>query len=327
LKAIVYKKYGQPDVLHLEEAEKPAPKENEVLVKVHAVSVNYADWHYLTGTPFLARAVFGLFRPNIPILGADIAGTVEAVGRNCGQFKPGDDVYGDLGLHGFGGFAEFVCATENVIALKPTNLTFEEAAAIPMAAVTALQALRDKGQVKPGQKVLIHGASGGVGIFAVQIAKLLGAEVTSVCSTRNLDLVKSLGSDFVIDYTKEDFSHNDKKYDLILGINGNRSINDYQSALSPQGQYIMIGGSDKQIFQALISGPILSKNNGQKLGGFTAESSQKDLIYLKELIEIGKIKPVIDRCYPLNQTPDAMRYIGEGHARAKIVISVGQLDN
>ena len=276
----------------------------------------------LTGTPFLARISFGLFKPNISILGADIAGTVEAVGQNVSQFKPGDEVYGDLGLHGFGGFAEYVCATEKVIALKPVNLTFEEAAAVPMAAVTALQVLQKKANVQPGQKVLIHGAAGGVGTFAVQIAKLLGAEVTGVCSTRNIDLVRSLGADHVIDYTKEDFVQTGNKYDLILGINGNRSIYDYRKALTPCGKYFMIGGSDKQIFQAMVIGPGLKGSTDQKLGGFAAETNQKDLISIKDWIEAGKLKPVIDRRYPLSEVPDAMRYIGEGHARAKIVINV-----
>lgn len=322
MKAIVFTQYGQPDVLKFKDVQKPVPSENEVLVKIHAVSVNYADWHMMTGEPFIARLSFGLFKPGKTILGADIAGVVEAIEQNVTKFKPGDEVYGDLGSLSFGGFAEYVCASEDVISLKPVNLTFEEAAAVPMAAVTALQVLRDGGNVQPGQKVLIHGAAGGVGLFAVQIAKLLGAEVTGLCSTRNLDLVRSLGADHVIDYTKEDFAQTRNRYDLILGINGNRSIYDYRRALTPQGKYFMIGGSDKQIFQSIFFGPILSRKGGQTLNMFPAKASQKDLIHLKDLFEAGKIKPVIDRRYILSETPDAMRYLGEGHARAKIVITV-----
>jgi NADPH:quinone reductase-like Zn-dependent oxidoreductase len=322
MKAIVFTQYGQPDVLKFKDVQKPVPSENEVLVKIHAVSVNYADWHMMTGEPFIARLSFGLFKPGKTILGADIAGVVEAIGQNVTKFKPGNEVYGDLTSYGFGGFAEYVCAPENLIALKPANLTFEESAAVPMAAVTALQVLRDGGNVQPGQKVLIHGAAGGVGTFAVQIAKLLGAEVTGLCSTRNLDLVRSLGADHLIDYTKEDFAHSRQRFDLILGINGNRSIFDYRRALTSRGKYFMVGGSDKQIFQTMILGPMLSSNGGQTFAMFPAKASQKDLIHLKDLIEAGKIKPVIDRLYPLSETPEAMRYIGEGHARAKIVITV-----
>lgn len=322
MKAIVYKKYGQSDQLHMEIVQKPVPSENEVLVKVHAVSVNYADWHMLTGTPFLARMAFDLFRPKLSILGADIAGTVEAVGNAVTDFKPGDEVYGDLGLNGFGGFAEYVCAPQNLIALKPVNLTFAETAALPMAAVTALQALRDGGKLQRGQKVLIHGAAGGVGTFAVQIARHLGAEITAVCSTRNIDLVRSLGADHIIDYTKEDFAANGTKYDLILGINGNRSISDYHKALAPKGTYLMVGGSDRQIFQAMLLGGIVAGISGQKLGSFLSRNSREDLITIKELVEAGAIKPVIDRQFTLEQTPEAMSLIGTGHARAKLVINV-----
>jgi NADPH:quinone reductase-like Zn-dependent oxidoreductase len=322
MKAIVFTRYGGPDVLHLKEVQKPVPTNNEVLVKMHAASVNYSDWHMMTGKPFLFRLAFGLFQPNKTILGADIAGMVETTGQNVTQFKPGDQVYGDLCSFGCGGFAEYVCVTENMIAIKPANLTFEETAAVPMAAVTALQVLRDGGNVQPGQKILIHGAAGGVGTFAVQIAKLLGAEVTVVCSTRNLDLVRSLGADHVIDYTKEDFAHNGQRYDLILGINGNRSIYDYRRGLTPRGKYLMVGGSNKQIFQSMLLGPMLSRNGGQTFHMFPARANQADLMVIKELIEAGKVKPVIDRRYLLSETPDAMRYIGVGHARAKIVITV-----
>ncbi len=322
MKAIVYKNYGQPDVLHVAETAKPTPGDNEVLIKVHAVGVNYADWHMLTGTPFIARLSFGLFKPGKHILGADVAGVVEATGKNVTQFKAGDEVYCDLGAVKMGGFAEYVCAPEKITAFRPKNIPFVESAAIPMAAVTALQALRDGGQVKPGQKVLIHGAAGGVGTFAIQFAKLMGAEVTALCSTRNLDLAHSLGADHVIDYTKEDFAVMAPKFDLILGINGDRSIYDYRRALAPRGIYLMVGGSDKQIFQAMFLGPFLSSRNGQSFRMFPAETRQADLEYVKELVEAGTIKPVIDRVYPLSETPEAMRYIGAGHVRGKIVISV-----
>lgn len=327
MRAIVNTQYGGPEVLHLEEVEKPAPNRNEVLIKIHAASVNYADWHMMTGEPFIARLSFGLFKPGKTILGADIAGKVEAIGKNVTQFAPGDEVYGDLTSFGFGGFAEYVSAPENLIAMKPVNLTFEEAAAVPMAAVTALQALRDGGKVQSRQKVLIHGAAGGVGTFAVQLARYLGAEVIGLCSTKNIDMVRALGADHVIDYTKEDFVNNGQRYDLILGINGNRSIYDFRRALTPQGKYLMVGGSDKQIFQAMLLGPILSKRGGQSFSMFPAKANQTDLMFIKELIEAGKIKPVIDQRYYLSETPDAMRYIGEGHARAKIVINVFPEEN
>jgi NADPH:quinone reductase-like Zn-dependent oxidoreductase len=322
MKAIVYEKYGLPDVLEYRDVEKPTPKAGEVLVKVQAVSVNYFDWHAMTGEPFMARMAFGLNKPKYPILGEDISGTVEAVGPGASQFDTGDEVYGDIARYGSGGFAEYVCVPEGGVALKPANLTFEEAAAVPMAAVTALQCLRDGGKVQPGQKVLVHGAAGGVGTFAVQLAKYYGAEVTGVCSTRNVELVKSLGADHVIDYTREDFARNGQQYDLIMAVNGNRSIYDYRRALKPQGVYLMAGGTDKQIFQALLLGSLLSRNDGQKFGSFSAKATRKDLMFLKELLEAGKIKPVIDRRYPLSETAEALRYIGGGHARAKIVIIV-----
>jgi NADPH:quinone reductase-like Zn-dependent oxidoreductase len=322
MKAVIFEKYGSPDVLEYREVEKPAPKAGEVLVKIQAASVNYFDWHALTGEPFMARMAFGLSKPKQPILGEDIAGIVEAVGPGASQFKPGDEVYGEIARYGSGGFAEYVCVPEQGVSLKPENLTFEEAAAVPMAAITALQCLRDGGKVQPGQQVLIHGAAGGVGTFAVQLAKYYGAEVTGVCSTRNVELVKSLGADHMIDYTREDFTQSGQQYDLIVAINGNRSIYDYRRALKPQGMYFMAGGSDKQIFQALLLGSLLSRKGGQKYGSFSAKVNQIDMIFLKELLEAGKIKPVIDRRYPLSETADALRYIGEGHARAKIVIRV-----
>ena len=319
MKAIVYTHYGPPDVLKLEEVEKPAPQDNEVLVKVHAASVNAADWHILRGKPFLVRLMgFGLLKPKNKILGGDIAGRVEAVGRNVKQFQPGDEVFGNIR----GGFAEYVCAREDALVLKPANLSFEEAAAIPIAAVTALQGLRDKGQIQPGQKVLINGASGGVGTFAVQIAKSFGAEVTGVSSTRNVDMVRSIGADQVIDYTQEDFTQNGQRYDLILAANGYHWISDYKRALSPKGMYVMTGGSMAQMFQAMLLGPLISMTGSKKMGNLMAKLNQKDLVFMQDLLEAGKVVPVIERSYPLGETAEAIRYLEEGHARGKVVITV-----
>jgi NADPH:quinone reductase-like Zn-dependent oxidoreductase len=322
MKAIVYLKYGSPDVLKLTEIPKPTAGDDEVLVKVHATSVNVGDWHLMRADPFLVRLMFGLLRPKHKILGADVAGRVEAVGRNVKQFQPGDEVFGDLAECGFGAFAEYVCAPENALALKPTNVSFEEAAAVPAAALVALQALRDNGQVQPRQKVLINGASGGVGTFAVQIAKSFGAEVTAVCSTRNLDLVRSIGADHVIDYTKEDFTKNGLRYDLIIAANGYQSILDYKRALSPKGIYVMTGGAGAQMFQAMLMGPWISMMGAKKMGNLSVIPNQADLIVLKNLIETKKIAPVIDRRYKLSEVPDAIRYLEEGHARGKVVINV-----
>jgi NADPH:quinone reductase-like Zn-dependent oxidoreductase len=323
MKAIVYTEYGSPDVLQLKEIARPTPKDNEVLVKVYAVSVNAADLHLLGADPFLIRLSSGLLKPKNEILGSDIAGRVEAVGRNVKQFKPGDEVFGDISAWGWGGFAEYACASESAFALKPTNLSFEEAAAVPMAAVTALQGIRYAGQIRPGQKVLINGASGGVGSFALQLAKSFGAEVTAVCSTRNLDMARSIGADHVIDYTKEDFATNGKQYDLILAANGDRSMSDYRRALSPKGIYVQTGGSTAQLSQAMLQGPWISMTGSKKMGSMgVAKPNQNDLIILKELLETGKVKPVIDRTYPLSETAAAIRYLKEGHAQGKVVITV-----
>lgn len=323
MKAIVYHNYGSPDVLKLEEVQKPIPGDDEVLIKIHAASVNAYDWHLLRADPFLVRLMGGGFlKPKHKILGTDIAGQVEAVGRNVKQFQPGDTIFGDTSACGNGGFAEYVSVPESALALKPANLTFEEAAAVPMAAVTALQGLRDKGQIQPGQKVLINGASGGVGTFAVQLAKVFGAEVTAVCSTRKLDMARSLGADQVIDYTQEDFTQNGQRYDLILAANGYHPILDYKRALSPQGIYVMAGGSGAQMFQAVLLGPLISMIGGQKIGSVTAKPNQQDLVFMRELLEAGKVVPVIDRCYPLSETAEAIRYLEEGHARGKVVIAV-----
>jgi NADPH:quinone reductase-like Zn-dependent oxidoreductase len=306
MKAIVYTEYGSPDVLQLKEVEKPTPKDDEVLVKVYAVSANAADLHLLRADPFLIRLSSGLLKPKHEILGSDIAGRVEAVGRNIKQFKLGDEVFGDISAGGWGGFAEYVCAREDALVLKPANLSFEEAAAVPMAAVTALQGLRSKGQIQPRQKVLINGASGGVGMFAVQIAKALGAEVTAVCSTRNLDIVRSIGADHVIDYTQEDFTQNGQYYDLILAANGYHSISNYKRVLTPKGIYVTTGGSMAQMSQAMLQGPWISMTGSQKMGNLLARPNKQDLAFIKELLEAGKVKPVIDRCYPLSEVADAI---------------------
>ncbi len=324
MKAVVNEIYGPPDVLEVKEVEKPTPKDNEVLIKVQAAAVNAADWRLLKGDPFVVRLMAGLLKPKNKILGADMAGRVEAIGRSVKKFQPGDEVFGDLSGCGWGAFAEYVCADENALALKPVNMTFEQAASVPMAAVTALQGLRDKGQVQPGQKVLINGASGGVGSFAVQIAKSFGAEVTAVCSPRNLDRARAMGADQVIDYTQEDFTQNGQHYDLIIAANGYHSISAYKRALSPQGTYVMLGGSGAQIFQGMVLGPWMSMTGSKKMGNLLAKPNAQDLAFMKELLEAGKIVPVIDRCYPLSEVPEALRYLGEGHATGKVVITVAQ---
>ena len=321
MKAIVYTKYGPPDVLQLKEVEKPTPKDNEVLVKVHAASVNDWDWGLLQGTPFMNRLLFGLLKPKYTILGCDIAGRVEAVGRNVKQFQPGDEVFGDISGYGFGAFAEYICARENALVLKPASMTFEEVAAVPQAAVLALQGLRDKRQIQPGQKVLINGAGGGAGTFAVQIAKSFGAEVTGVDSTSKLDMMRSIGADQVIDYTREDFTKNGQRYDLILDFAAYHSIFDYKRALSPKGIYVMVGGSSARIFQVMFLGPWISMTGSKKMG-ILMHKPNKDLAFMKELFEAGKVVPIIDRRYPLNETAEALRYFGEGHARGKVVITV-----
>jgi NADPH:quinone reductase-like Zn-dependent oxidoreductase len=322
MKAIVYTKYGSADEIQLRDVEKPAPRDDEVLVKVMAASANAYDWHFLSADIFLIRLTGGLLKPKNHRLGADVAGQVEAVGSAVKQFKPGDEVFGEIGAWGNGAFAEYVCVPERAFALKPANLSFEQAAAVPMAGITALQGLRDTGQIQPGQKVLINGASGGVGTFAVQIAKYFGAEVTAVCSTEKMELIHSLGADHVIDYTKEDFTKTDQRYDLILAVNGYHPISAYKRVLNPQGIYAMAGGSVAQIFQAMLLGSRMSEDGGRKMSAVVAKIDQKDLVVLKELLEAGKIAPVIDRSYPLREAAEALRYLGKGHARGKIVITM-----
>jgi NADPH:quinone reductase-like Zn-dependent oxidoreductase len=322
MKAIVFEKYGPPDVLQLKEVEKPTPKDNEVLVRVHAASVNSWDWELLRGRPFLNRLLFGLFKPKIRILGIDIAGRVEAVGKNAKRFRPGDEVFGDLSGSGMGGFAEYVCARENALTPKPASMTFEEAAAIPHTAILALQGLRDKGHIKKGQKVLINGAGGGAGTFGVQIAKSFGAEVTCVDSPEKFDMLRSIGADRVIDYTQEDFTKDGPVYDLILDVVTYRSIFDYKRALAPKGIYVMLGGGSwSRVYQSIFLGPIISMT-GRKKMGILIHKPNKDLADIKEFFEAGKLKPVIDKRYTLSEAPEALRYLGEGHSQGKVVITV-----
>ena len=322
MKAIVHSKYGPPESLEVKEVEKPTVGDNDLLVKVHATAVNAYDWHILRADPFLARLEVGLFKPKKTRLGVDIAGVVEATGKNVRKFHAGDAVFADISASGGGGFAEYVSVPEKYVACKPVNLSFEAAAAVPMAAVTALQGLRDLGQVQPGMKLLINGASGGVGTFAVQIAKALGAEVTAVCRTGKMNLVHSLGADHVIDYTREDFLQSGERYPLILGISGFRPLADYQRALTPQGRYIMVGGTNAQIFQAALLGPWKSRKGGQTLKHLSAVPSQKDLELMRDWLEVERIVPVVDRTFRLDEVPEAIRYLEQRNANGKIVVKV-----
>ena len=314
MKAILFTEYGSPDILQFKDVEKPVPGDNEVLIKVYAASANPLDWHSMRGAPIVARLEFGLQKPRDPRLGADVAGRVEAVGKNVTQFKIGDEVFGDIFK---GSFAEYACTSEKLLAAKPVNSSYEAAAAVPVAALTALQGLRDKGQIRSGQKVLINGASGGVGTFAVQIAKSYGTEVTGVCSARNLDLVRSIGADHVIDYTKEDFTNNGQRYNLIFDTIGNLSVSGCQRALSPNGICAIAGFTTMfHLFQVMLLG-------GKKVGMMeTAKADKKDLLFIKELIEAGKVVPVIDRSYQLHETAEAIRYLETSRARGKVVITV-----
>ena len=325
MKAIVYCDYGSADVLKLEDLEKPVPDDDQMLVKVRAASINPLDWHFMRGTPKLMRIGTGLRKPKSIRLGVDYAGTIEAVGKNVTQFKAGDDVFGGK----TGALAQYVCVrADRAVTLKPANVTFEQAASVPIAAITALQALRDDGHLQPGQKVLINGASGGVGTFAVQIAKSFGADVTGVCSTRNLELVRSLGADQVIDYTKEDFTRSERRYDLILDNVGTQPLSGFRRVLTPKGICVMVGGGGpndgqwigpmSRPLKALLISPFVS----QKMGMMMAELNNKDLTILADLMQAGKLTPVIDRQYKLSEVPDAIRYLEEGHARGKVIITV-----
>jgi NADPH:quinone reductase-like Zn-dependent oxidoreductase len=320
MKAVIYEKYGSPDVLHLKEVAKPAPTDNELLVKILAVSINGSDREGLIGKPLYAR-FGGLLKPGNQILGSDIAGRVEAVGTNVKQFKPGDEVFGEIpGYHG--GFAEYISIPERTLARKPASLTFEQAAAIPQAGVIALQGIREKGNVRPGHKILINGAGGGAGTFAVQLAKLYGAEVTGVDNTDKLDFLRSLGADHVIDYTREDFTKNGKQYDLILDVIAHRSVFAYRQALKPDGIYFFVGGSIATLIQVLLLGPWIKRNSGRNIRLLAVPQNSKDLIAITELCETGKVVPIIDRKYSFNEIPEALRYVAEGRARGKVVITV-----
>jgi len=324
MKAMVYTQYGSPDVLQLKELAKPEPRDDQVLVKIHAASANALDYRRFEKLSAMGRFMEERFGKSIgKALGADIAGVVEAIGVNVKQFQPGDEVFG-VAAGSAGGFAEYASANENHLALKPANLSFEAAAAVPVAAMTALQGLRDKGKIQTGQKVLIVGASGGVGTFAVQIAKAFGAEVTAVCSSRNLDMARSIGADHVIDYAKEDFTQNEQRYDLVFAVNGNHPISAYQRTLNSKGTYICTGGALPQIFQAILLGPLMSRKNGKKMGfmGIT-KYNQKDLVYLRNLLDSGKVVPVIEKSYQMDEVSSAMRYVAEGHARGKVIVQIG----
>jgi NADPH:quinone reductase-like Zn-dependent oxidoreductase len=324
MKAVVYCEYGSPDVLKLMDIPKPAPNDNQVLVKVRAASVNPYDWHFIRGTPYIMRLGVGLRKPKVTRIGVDFAGTIEAIGKNVTQFKPGDEVFGGK----TGAFAEYVCVSDKGVALKPANITFEQAGSVDIAGLTALQAVRDKAKAQPGQKILINGASGGVGTFAVQIAKSFGAEVTGVCSTRNLDMVRSLGADHVIDYTKEDFTKSGQRYDVILDNVGNQPLLGFRRALTPKGKYVMIGGggtTDQGLLGPLfrpIKAMLLSPFVGQDMSMMMTDPTQKDMMQLADLMQAGRVKPVIDRRYKLNEVPAAIRYLEQGHARGKVVITV-----
>ena len=319
MRAIRYTEYGPPDVLQIAEVDKPAPDENQILIKVHAASINAYDYRFMRADPFFIRLVGGLLRPKNPRLGIDLAGRVEAVGGNVEGFRPGDEVFGCAQ----GAFAEYALARGVNLALKPAKKSFAQAAALPTAALTALQGLRDAAGIQPGQKVLIQGASGGVGTFAVQLAKSFGADVTAVCSTRNLEIAQAIGADHVIDYTQQDFARSPQRYDLIFGVNGYHSLTAYSRALTSQGTYICAGGKMPQIFEVMLLGPLLSRQGGKKLANMgLAKVNHTDLAYLGELLEAGKIDPVIDGTYPLSETPEAFRYIEEKHAQGKVIILV-----
>jgi len=325
MKAIVYCDYGSPDVLKLEDIEKPTPADNEVLVRVRAAAVNPYDWHYIRGTPYLMRIETGLRKPKITRLGVDYAGTVEAVGKRVTQFKPGDDVFGGR----TGAFAEYVTVREDrAVVRKPANLTFEQVATVGIAAITALQALRDKAKIQPGQKVLINGVSGGVGTFAVQIAKSMGADVTGVCSTRNVEMVRSIGADQVIDYKKEDYADSGQRFDVILDNVGNRSLSDNRRVLNPDGKYVLIGGGGPNDHRwigplaKVANAYLMSQFVSQDMGMFLASLNKEDLTVLGDLMQAGKVTPVIDRRYTLSEVPAAIRYLEEGHARGKVIITL-----
>jgi NADPH:quinone reductase-like Zn-dependent oxidoreductase len=324
VQAMTYQAYGAPDVLQLTTVARPVPGPGEVLVQVQAASLNQADLYLLRGEPLPLRLSSGLRRPKRPTLGADIAGRVVTVGSGVIQFQPGDAVYGDLSACGLGGFAEYVCARAEALAPKPSSLSFAQAAAVPMAAVTALQGLRATGPVAAGERVLIHGASGGVGTFAIQLAKAMGAHVTAVCSTRNVEQARTLGAEHVIDYTQEDFTRDDRRYDLILVVNGRRSLAEYRRALSPRGRLVVAGGDVGTIMRATLLGSVVSLAHSITVRSLVGRPGRDALLFVGQLLDSGVIVPVIDRCYPLGELPEAIRYLATGHARGKIVITMEQ---
>ena len=320
MKAIVYERYGSPDVLELKEVAKPTPKDDEVLVKLHAVSLNASDWEILRGKPAYAR-IYGLLKPKIRILGSDIEGWVEAVGGNVTQFQPGDEVFGDT-FGSFGGFAEYVCAREDKLMLKPATMTFEQAAALPQAGVLALQGLRDKGQIQPGQKVLINGAGGSCGTFAIQLAKMFGADVTGIDRTSKLDMMRSIGADHVIDYTREDFAQSEQRYDLILDFMAYRSMFDHMRVLAPAGRCVVVGGSMFRVLQTLFVGSIISRFGRKKMALLDHHQNKKDIGFMAELHETGKVRPVIDRHFLFGEVREALQFLGDGLAKGKVVITM-----
>ena len=322
MKAAMIERYGNADAITLTEIEKPTPKDNEVLIKLKAASINASDWEALTGKPAYVRVFGGWLKPKTTILGSDIAGQVEAVGKDVERFQPGDEVFGDLLWSDAGGFAEYVCARERFITLKPKGLTFEHASAIPQAGALALQGLRDKRQIQPGQKVLINGAGGGTGTFAVQLAKMYGAEVTGVDSTDKFEMLHTLGADHVIDYRHEDYTKNGRQYDLILDLVASRSIIAYRRALKPDGVCVMVGGNSSALLQVGLIGPRISKKGGKALGLLMLKTNPKDLDYLAELCEANKVVPIVDRCYPLDEVAEAFHYFGQKRAIGKVVITI-----
>ncbi|MEM9775708.1 MAG: NAD(P)-dependent alcohol dehydrogenase [Chloroflexota bacterium] len=324
MKAIIYETYGTAEVLRITELPKPSPKENEVLIKVHATGLNRADWYMLTGRPLMLRAEAGLFRPKNPIIGSDVAGVVEAIGKNVTRFRVGDAVYGDLSEDGRAGLAEYACAPEDVLAHKPSALTFEEAAAVPMAAMTALQGLKDNGNIQAGQKVLINGASGGVGTYAVQIAKAMGAEVTAVCSTSKIDVVRQIGADHIIDYTQEDFTKSGKQYDLIFAPNGFHTLAEYRGSLTQTGTYVCAGGAFKQIFAAMILGGWATRGTQKQIKSYVQKPIKESLEEVTELIESGHIRPVMEQGFDIEEAADALRLLGQGSVTGKIVVNINQ---
>lgn len=323
MKAITQKQYGSPDVLRIDDIEIPTPAKHDVLVRVHGSSIHAGDWHLMRGTPWLIRLVFGgLFRPKFKVLGTDIAGRVEAVGANVTQFKPGDEVFGDLSSCGFGAFAEYAVAPETLLAPKPSNLTFEAAATVPTSATAALQALRNEGQLQPGQRVLINGASGGVGSFAIQIAKTMGAEVTAVCSTAKVDLVRSLSADHTIDYTQQDPAQTSEQYDLIIDAAAYRPVADYQAILKPTGTYVLVGGSSQQLLRTMLLRPWLEKRMQRSIKTLESKPNQADLLLLKDWIETGSVMPAVDRSYQLEEVPQAIRHLEARQVQGKVAVSV-----